>query len=195
MLCREVIIWLCIKNAHVTWCVRKCESQGAYRWCFGGSVCMQVCLCSLVFVLQGGIYLVVHKHVGWSICVIYEMVSNCMRLGPRACVSWAWIHIVLQLHKAYTALWCVTDRVMCLGAADAVHIWWEIQPTVCSLIWHGMIQSITRTQRHPLAHTASMLTPPPLRHPESDTGACTHIPTEEDIHACQAQTTPTLRET
>ena len=158
-----------------------CVRVWAYYRCLCGCVWMQVCarLCSIavVFVFQGGIYLFVHKCVEWSICVIYEMVFICMWLRLRACVcvcvlAYVCIHILAQLHREYTVLWCVTDRVMCLSAADAVHIWWETQPTVCGLIWHGMIQAITHTQRHPLAHSASMVT-----RPLSHTQECAHIHT------------------
>ena len=108
--------------------------------CVRVCVCVCVCVCvwmclhatvclgpsAVVFVLQGGIYLFVHKRVGWSICVIYEMFFflsacgwGCVHVHALAHVC---VHILPQLHREYTVLRCVTDRAMCLGAADAIHI-------------------------------------------------------------------------
>lgn len=76
------------------------ESQGMC-----GRMILQVCLYasarlhSVVFILQGGIYLFVHKHVGWDICVIYDTASICQWPRPCACAGWVRIHIVARLHS------------------------------------------------------------------------------------------------
>ena len=183
---------MCAYHVHISSYVYEWDSQGVYYLCV--CVCVWMCLhatvcfspkCSCIC-LQGGIYLFVHKRVGWSICVIYvmfffylhvvEAVCTCVLVCAHVCV-----HILQQLHREYTVLRCVTDRAMCLGAADAVHIWWGIQPAVCSLIWHGMIQAITHTQRHRLTHTASMPRPP-SRTQESPHYTHTHTSTQTHIH-------------
>jgi len=61
------------------------------------------------------------------ISVIYEVVFICMWLRLCACVCWhvRW-YVCVCLYSTVAAqravLWCVTDRAMCHGAADAVHI-------------------------------------------------------------------------
>lgn len=173
LLCREVIIWLCLSM---------CTSA---RVCASPENLIIEDVCMLVRVSA-------QAHSGiWLFFFVARNISVCAQIRGKKrvylCDLWDafYLHVVeakcmctlpcafLCVYPYSTAaalsprLWCVTDTVMCHGATDAVHIWWETQPTMCGLIQRGMIQAITHTQRHPLAQTTRKLTLPPNTHTNS----------------------------
>lgn len=97
----------------------------------------------------------------WDAFYLHVVEAKCMCTLPCAFLC---VYPYSTAAALSPGLWCVTDTVMCHGAADAVHIWWETQPTMCGLIRRGMIQAITHTQRHPLVQTTRKLTLPPNTH-------------------------------
>lgn len=145
---------MCLQSESQGMCGRMILQVGLYA---------SACLHSVVFILQGGIYLFVHKHVGWDICVIYDTASICPWPRPCACAGWVSIHIVARLHSGpHCAVACDRLTASCVSVpADAAHIGRGRRPTVCGLIWHGMIQAITHTEAATRTHHKHADTPPP----------------------------------